>query len=114
MRFARALSSLALIVAMVAYVADCAPMSNPADAIHCCGSMPCHTRGSAQDCCKTMSVVHLPFVQSAALQVSVYSPALAALTVINRDFSSSDWERFVTAYGHAPPGFAPQSFSLRI
>jgi hypothetical protein len=106
---------MALIVAIAAYAVDCAPISNPADAMHCCGAMPCHTHGSAQDCCKTMSVVHLPFVQAAAAPQTVLSHlALAAVTVMRCAPNGTSSSRLVSTNSHAPPDLAPRFSSLRI
>jgi hypothetical protein len=69
MRIAKPILMVVLAVALAAYVFDCSAMATPEQAMQCCNSMPCAPHGHrGQDCCKTMQIAHVPFVQPASAQ----------------------------------------------
>ena len=94
-------------VALAAFAADCSAMSTPEQAMQCCKSMPC-APGShqGQDCCKTATMVHAPFVQpSSAHGVSFAIVVFAVLPAYSEFLGIDSLERIVAAQSHAPPIF---------
>src|SRR5215472_10384636 len=56
-----------LTVAFAAYGFDCLAMTTPEQSMRCCRSMPCSSHGHhGRDCCKSMSILHPPFVLPSA------------------------------------------------
>src|SRR5207253_9115827 len=59
MRFVGRLLLTVLTFAIVGCSLDCVGMTTPKQAMQCCNSMRCHSRGHhGQDCCKSMASIH--------------------------------------------------------
>jgi hypothetical protein len=92
---------------LMAYASDCSAMMTHEQAVECCRSMACSSQGHAsEDCCKTMSVTHAPFVQpssSSSIAPPAVQPAVLAVVphVIRPDLSRV---RF-SVYKQVPPGY---------
>ena len=117
MRLARPIFVAVLTVALAAYAFDCGAAATPEQAMQCCHSMQCSTHGhQAQDCCKTMTEMHAPFVQPSSVHGVSYSPLVYAVlpeTSQSPDLGSSN--RVIAALCHAPPiRYAPAPLPLRI
>jgi hypothetical protein len=95
----------ALAAVLAAHAFDCGGMITPEQAMQCCGSMPCSThRHHGQDCCKTMTAVHPPFLQTSAVHNAIFSlDAIAVLPASNHSFDLESLTRTVVATCHAPP-----------
>jgi hypothetical protein len=92
-------------------------MITPEQAMQCCGSMPCSThRHHGQDCCKTMTAMHSPFLQASSVHNASFSlDAVALLPASNLSFGLGSLTRMVVATCHAPPILClPSSLPLRI
>jgi hypothetical protein len=103
-------SGTPILLAVVAVVfagggSDCLAMATPEQAMQCCKSMPCSRHGHhGQECCKAMSTVQAPFVQSAsAPETFLVFVALAALPVSSEFPALDSSASGVAAQCHAPP-----------
>ena len=117
MRFAKPILIAAVAFALATYAADCLAMTRPEQAMECCNSMPCSSHShQGQDCCKTMSAMHAPFVRPSTVQGVSFSPAVFATLPAFTQFDSLDSSaRTIAARYHAPPAFdAPTPQPLRI
>lgn len=108
MRFGKAILLVSLAVALAAYVFDCDAMSTPEQAMNCCHTMPCASHGHhGQECCKSMSEIHAPFVAPPAGRGISSTPLLFAVLpspqIGGRNFSGLS----TAADFHAPPIFSP-------
>lgn len=105
MRFGKATFVAALAVALTAYAFDCGGMTTPQQAMQCCKSMPCSSRGHrGQDCCKTMPAMRSPFVQSPSVYGTGFSlNAMAVLPASGESQVKTLPARSVVAQCHAPP-----------
>ena len=117
MSFARLVLMVVLGIALVAYAFDCSAMTTPEQAMQCCNSMPCPSHGHAgQECCKTMPVMHAPFVQSSAVHGIAYTSLVFAVLPASGESQGLDCSaRMIAAHCHAPPiRSAPAPLPLRI
>lgn len=107
MRIAKALLMALLGITLAAYAFDCVGAEQPQQAMQCCRSMPCRSHGhQSQNCCKTMSVAHAPFIQApraTGFSVSIVAPAPVPGLASLLDGCSP--EHIVAARSHAPPGY---------
>lgn len=117
MRAAKSILMVLLALALAAYAFDCSAMATPEQAMQCCNSMPCASHGHrGQDCCETMQIAHVPFVQpscapggSLPLVTLAILPASDGLDILGLS------TRSVAVHCHAPPGpHTPNSSPLRI
>lgn len=106
-----------LTIAFAVYGSDCLAMTTPEQAMRCCRSMHCSSHGHhGQDCCKSMSEVHPPFVLPEAQHqhhcghmVIADGPESARSPRLDCAFLS------VVAQCHAPPASRAQtSWPIRI
>jgi hypothetical protein len=107
----------ALAVALAAYAFDCGAATTPEQAMQCCKSMPCSSHGQhSQDCCKTMSMTHAPFVQPSSVHGISFSPVVFAVMPAARESHGLDSAvRSIATHCHAPPIFySPGPRPLRI
>jgi hypothetical protein len=106
MHLARPILMAALVIALAAYAFDCPAMSTPDEAMQCCDSMPCPSQGHehSEDCCKTMTVMHAPFVQPHSVSGVSFSLVLLAILPGVSDFHGFDISvQALEANSHAPP-----------
>jgi hypothetical protein len=105
MRLAKPIFLLVLAVFLSAYAFDCGAMTTRDQAMHCCKTMPCSSRGHhGQDCCKTMPAAHAPFVQrSVAYGVSSSPVVVAAISTVDASFAINSSVRSAAEISHAPP-----------
>ena len=106
-----------LAVALAAYAFDCGAATTPEQAMQCCNSMSCSSHGHhAQDCCKTMTVMHTPFVQPSSIHGVSTSPLVfAVLPATGKSHAVDSSKRAIAAHCHAPPiRYAPAPLPLRI
>src|ERR1700682_4294734 len=106
MRLAKPFFLAVLGFALVAYGFDCGATTTPAEAMQCCGSMPC-SHGmdqDEQDCCATTPAMHAPFVQSSAGHgISSASVVFAALPAPGESLLENSSTNVVAAPSHGPP-----------
>jgi hypothetical protein len=106
-------SFLAAILALTigAYLMDCPEMMTPDEAMQCCDSMPCpshspsHNHDAAQDCCKSMSAAHAPFLRPSA-HASSQSHVLVVAVIATHSSQSHQLQAPLAAvapHSHAPP-----------
>ena len=94
--------------ALAAYVVDCSGMPTPDEAMKCCQSMPCSSSGHSQECCKTMSQMHAPFVQPPSTHgVSFALNVTAVLPVFQESLSSDSAFRHFAPSKLTSPGTSP-------
>jgi len=106
-----------LAIALAGYAFDCGATTTPEQAMQCCDSMPCSSHGHhAQDCCKTMPTVRVPFVQPPSVQGVSYSLLLlAVLPATGKSLALNYPDRVIAAHCHAPPiRYTPAPLPLRI
>lgn len=117
MRIAKPILIALLAVALAAYAFDCSAMATPEQAMQCCNSMPCASHGHhGQDCCKTMQMAHVPFVQPASAERASFPlVTLAILPASGGSHLLDSSARSVAMNCHAPPAIHSLSLSpLRI
>src|SRR5579863_3149602 len=117
MRVGKTIFMAALAAALTAYAFDCGGMTSPQQAMQCCKSMPCSSQGHrGQNCCKTMTAMHSPFVQSPSVQGAGFSLlAMAVLPASGESQFKLLAARTVAAQCHAPPhSDSPIATPLRI
>jgi hypothetical protein len=109
MRFGKTILLSALVVALAAYAFDCDAMSTPEQAMNCCHSMPCASHGHhGQECCKSMSELHAPFVvPPAGQEIPFRPPAFVVLPVSVQHGGMGFSNLLIDADFHAPPIFSP-------
>jgi hypothetical protein len=110
MGFEKAILLIALAVALAAYALDCDASSTPEQAMNCCHSMPCASHGHhGQECCKSMSAMHSPFIAPPAGGEGI-SFAPLALTLLSAPAQPSGFAfsgLLISSDFHAPPVFSP-------
>src|SRR5215831_5587759 len=103
---ARSIALVVFTIAFATYGSGCLAMPTPEQAMRCCRSMHCSSHGHhGQDCCKSMSEAHPPFVMPASqhqqpsghLTVAIVPECEAASPGLDCPFFS------VAAQCHAPP-----------
>jgi len=107
MLFIRPIFTAALFVALAAYAFDCVPMSTPDEAMQCCDSMPCPSQGHghSEDCCKTMTAPHSPFMQPHSLDHVSFSWVFFSIlpgVYVSPDIDSTA-QHILASHSHAPP-----------
>lgn len=104
-------------IALVAYAFDCGPTMTAEQAMQCCNAMPCSPHGhEGQDCCRTMSAVHAPFVQPSSVQGTSLRTVAVAILPAGEQARAMDWfDRLAAPQSHAPPIFGSlKALPLRI
>jgi hypothetical protein len=117
MRLTKPILLAVLAIALAMYAFDCGAPTTPEQAMQCCNSMPCSSDGHhPQDCCKTMSAMHAPFVQPSSVHGVSYAPLVfALLPATSESLPMDSSNRVIAAHCHAPPiPFAPAKLPLRI
>ena len=105
MRFVGRLLLTVLTFAIVGCSLDCVGMTTPKQAMQCCNSMPCHSRGHhGQDCCKSMASIHPALGQPSSVQSASFSPiALGAVEALHQSEACVFSSRVIAEEAHAPP-----------
>jgi hypothetical protein len=117
MRLAKPILLAVLAVTLAAYAFDCGAATTPEQAMQCCNSMSCSSHGHhAQDCCKTMPSMHVPFVQPSSMHGVSYSPLVfAVLPATGKSHPVNSSNPVIAAHCHAPPiRYDPAPLPLRI
>jgi hypothetical protein len=116
MRTSKTLFVALLALALGAYAFDCGGMTTPQEAMRCCHAMSCSSRSHhGQDCCKTMTATHVPFLQAASAHVNPSANVLLAISAADPvpHESGATWQPVFRS--HAPPFSPPQEIQqLRI
>jgi thiol-disulfide isomerase/thioredoxin len=87
MRFGKPILVAMLGFAFAAYGFDCSPMMSSAQATECCDSMNCSQGMLGEDCCRTGTSIHAPFVQTAQIHVIALAPPDFAVAIASIDMS---------------------------
>jgi hypothetical protein len=107
MGFAKPILMVILAVALAAYGFDCSPMTTSVEAMQCCDSMACSSSAPmGQDCCKTMTAAHVPFLPLFSMQ-GIAPVSVAVLPISNESAATSFSEGVIASQAKAPPIFAP-------
>ena len=110
MRWAKAILLAVLVAGLAAYAVDCGA-TTPEQSMQCCKSMPCPSQGhEGRNCCKTMSVMHAPFVLPSSVHVTGVSFVAAVFPTSSESIVIQSVVGGISARYHSPP---PQSLSLR-
>jgi hypothetical protein len=116
MGFPRHVFSALLAVALGAYGFDCAPMATAQQAMQCCKSMRCMTRGHhGQDCCKEMPSTRDVIGQPTSTGHSFTAVACGEVQPFDGGLSITTSARITADQSHAPPILSPPAvLPLRI
>src|SRR4029077_1170512 len=117
MSLARQVLLPVLTVALVGYASDCVGMTTPEQAMQCCNTMRCPSRGHhGQECCKTMPEPQAAFGQPSSVQgISFFPVILGAVREFNGSHGIEPSARLMAEHSHAPPDYcSPAVLPLRI
>lgn len=105
MRLVRPIFLAVLVVGLATYAVDCGATMTPDEAMQCCNSMPCSSRGQdGQDCCKTMPSMHAPYVQTSSVRGPSFSRILfASMPPSVESLDLPHATNIVAAEFHSPP-----------
>jgi hypothetical protein len=106
-----------LTIALASYTLDCVGMTTPEQAMQCCNSMRCPSRGHhGQDCCKSMPSVNPALGQPSSVQgVSFPHITLGTVEAFHQFESYASFSSVIAEEAHAPPFLdSPVPLPLRI